>query len=150
MSRVSGRIVHWFCRYSSRRTTFSNILPIWANKNGDKSAIFNLILTKLHSIHGRIVINACVKDQKKYSLVLEIFIRMDKSLTDGQTETQMDGRSPDHYQPQIYFFCLWIITCPSYQLQKYKMLNKHPLPNMLTNLSSGYKIKYHYAKLFDK
>ena len=65
MCTVSGRMVHWCWRYKSGRTTFSNILSIWANKNGDKSAILNWILTTLHWINGRIVINACVKYQKK-------------------------------------------------------------------------------------
>ena len=50
---------HW-C-YSSGRTKFSNILSILANKNGDNVAILNLILIILHRIHGRIVVNACVK-----------------------------------------------------------------------------------------
>ena len=58
MCRVSGRNVHWCWRYSSGRTKFSNILSIWANKNGDESAILNFIRTKLHRIHGRIVVNA--------------------------------------------------------------------------------------------
>ena len=65
MWRVWWRHVHWCLRYSSGRTTFLNILSIWANKNNNNnnntSAILNLIHTKLHRIHGRIVINACVK-----------------------------------------------------------------------------------------
>ena len=56
----------------------SHILSISANKNGDKSAIFNLILTALHRIHGRIVINACVKYRKK------IFIGFGDIHLDGQ------------------------------------------------------------------
>ena len=54
--------------------TFSNILSIWAKNN----RILNLILIKLQRIHGRFVVNACVKYRKKCSLVLEIFIRTDK------------------------------------------------------------------------
>ena len=42
-----------------------NFQIFWANKNGDESAILNLILTKLHRIHGMIVINACVKYRVK-------------------------------------------------------------------------------------
>ena len=106
MCKLSETNIHWCWRYSSRRTKFSNILSIWANKNGDKSAILYLILTKLNRIHERIVVNSCVKNQdyihpdrqyfqifcqfeqtkmaihvyrieKKCSLVLEIFIRTD-------------------------------------------------------------------------
>ena len=36
-----------------------------SKQNGDKSAILNLILMTLHRIHGRIVLNACLKYQKK-------------------------------------------------------------------------------------
>ena len=55
-----GKNVHWCWRYSTGRTTFSNILSIWANKNGNKSAIMNLIRTKLYRIYGTIVVNAFV------------------------------------------------------------------------------------------
>ena len=48
-------------RYLSGQTTFLNILSIWAQKNGSKSTILNLILTNLHRIHGRIVVHACVE-----------------------------------------------------------------------------------------
>ena len=61
MGKFSEQNIHWFWRYSSGRSKFSNILSIWDNKNGDKSAILNLILKKLHRIHGKIVVNACVK-----------------------------------------------------------------------------------------
>ena len=43
----------------------------------NKSAIFNLILTTLHRIHGRIVVNACVKYRKP------IFIGTDKVKNTG-------------------------------------------------------------------
>ena len=36
-----------------------------SKQNGDKSAILNLILMTLHRIHGRVVVNACVKYRKK-------------------------------------------------------------------------------------
>ena len=64
--------------YSSRRTQFSNILSIWANKNDDQSAILNLIRTKLHRIHQGMVINACVEYRK------EIFIGVRDIHPDGQ------------------------------------------------------------------
>ena len=47
-------------------------------QNGAKSAIFNLNLTTLHRIHGRIVVNACVKYRKK------IFIGVGDMHPDGQ------------------------------------------------------------------
>ena len=77
LHRIHGRIVVNACieyweemfigvgRYSSGRTTFSNILSIWANKNGDESAFMNFIWTKLHRIHGRIVVNACVENREE-------------------------------------------------------------------------------------
>ena len=43
---------------------FKNFVNL-SNKNGNKFAIFNLILTKLDRIHGRIVVNACVKYLKR-------------------------------------------------------------------------------------
>ena len=49
-----------------------------SKQNGIKSTILNLIQLKLHSIHGRIVVNARVKYRKKYSLVFEICIPTDK------------------------------------------------------------------------
>ena len=57
--------VHWCWRYSSGWTTFSNIWSISANKNGDKSTIINLIRTKLHRIHRRIVVNACLENREE-------------------------------------------------------------------------------------
>ena len=65
-------------RYKSGRTTFSKNLSIKANTNSDKSAILNLILTSLHRIHWRIVINSCVKYRKK------IFIGVGDMHPDGQ------------------------------------------------------------------
>ena len=53
------------------------------------SAILNLILTILHRIHGRIVINVSIGT--KYSSVLEIFIPTDKCWTDGNTDGRKDG-----------------------------------------------------------
>ena len=41
MCKLSDTNIHWCWRYSSGRTKFSNILSIWANKNGHKSAILN-------------------------------------------------------------------------------------------------------------
>ena len=70
--------IHWCWRYLSGRTKFSNILWIWAKKNDEKSTILNLILTKLHRIHGRIVVNACVYYRKK------IFIGVGDIYPDGQ------------------------------------------------------------------
>ena len=93
MCKVSKTHIHWCWRYLSGRTKFSNILSILANKNGDKSATLNLIGMKLHKIHGRIVINACVKYRKKNII---IFKRTDKSWTDAQT-------NPNPYPPQIFF-----------------------------------------------
>ena len=63
--KVSETNMHWCLIYSSGRTKFSNILAIWANKNGYKLAILNLILATLHTKHGRIVVNACAKYRKK-------------------------------------------------------------------------------------
>ena len=55
---------------------FSNIMSIWANKNGDKSAILNLILTTLHRIHWM----------------------------DGQTHRRMEGRTvPKSLSPTTKF-----------------------------------------------
>ena len=64
MCKLSETNIHWCWRYSSIRTKFSNILSIWDNKNGDKSAILNMILTKIHKIPGKIKVNACVKYRK--------------------------------------------------------------------------------------
>ena len=89
LHRIHGKIVVNACvkywkpkfigvwRYSSGRTKFSNILSLWANKNCEKSTILNLILTKLHRIHGRIVVNLCVENRDFFLLVLEIFIWTD-------------------------------------------------------------------------
>ena len=96
MCKISRRNVHWCWRYSCGQTTFSNILSICANKNGNKSAILNLILKKLPMIHGRIVIKACVKYWKK------IFIGVGDIHQNGQI---LDGRSPNHYPP--HFFLFW-------------------------------------------
>ena len=49
-----------------------------SKQNGDKLAILNLIQTILHMIHGRIVVNACVKYRKK------IFIGVGDMHPDGQ------------------------------------------------------------------
>ena len=49
-----------------------------SKQNGDKSAILKLILTTLHRIHRRIVVNACVKHRKK------IFIGVGDMHPDGQ------------------------------------------------------------------
>ena len=76
--RVSGWNVHWCWRYSSRRTKSSNILSIWANKNGDESAFLNFIRTKLHWNHGMIVVNACVEYKE------EMFIGVGDIYPDGQ------------------------------------------------------------------
>ena len=78
MCKLSETNIHWCLRYSSRRIKFSNILSIWANKNDEKSTILNLILTKLHRIHGRIVVNAYVKYWKP------IFINVGDIHPDGQ------------------------------------------------------------------
>ena len=98
MCKLSETTIHWCWRYSSRRTKFSNILSIWANKNGDKLAILNLILTTLHRIHGRIVINACVKYRKK------IFIGVGR-YPSGRTNLGRTGGRKDGAQiiipPQI-------------------------------------------------
>ena len=105
MCTVSQKNIYWCWRYSSRRTKFSNILSICANKNGDKSAIWYWILRTLHRIHWRIVINACVKYQKK------IFISVGDIHPDGQprTDGQTDGKSPNCYPPQICFLGWGII-----------------------------------------
>ena len=92
MCKLSETNIHWGWRYSSGRTQFSNILSISANKNGDKSAILNLILTKLHKMHGRIVVNACVKYRKP------IFIGVGDIYPEGQiyegwTARWKDGRT---------------------------------------------------------
>ena len=47
-------------------------------KNGDKPAILNWILTTLHRIHGRMVVNACVQYRE------EIFIGVGDINPDGQ------------------------------------------------------------------
>ena len=70
MCNVSEKNIHWCWRYSSGRTEFLNILSIWANKNGDKSAIVNLILTKLHRFHGRMVVNACVEYREEMFIIV--------------------------------------------------------------------------------
>ena len=94
MCTVSGRNVHWCWRYLCGRTNFLNILSIWANKNGDahlwkKSAIMNLIRTKLYRIHGRIKINACVKYQKKIFIGVGD-IHPDWQISDGQKHRRTD------------------------------------------------------------
>ena len=58
--------MHWCRRYSS------------ANKNGEESAILNLIRTTLHRIHGSIVVNAYVEYQE------EMFIGVRDIHPDGQ------------------------------------------------------------------
>ena len=50
----------------------------FSNKNGDKSAVLNLIRTKLHRSHGRIVVNACVEYRE------EMFIGVGDIHPDGQ------------------------------------------------------------------
>ena len=90
----SGRNVHWCWRYSSRQRTFSNILSIWANKNGNKSAILNLIQTKPHKIYGMTVINACEKyHTKMFNGVGDIDPngQISDGTTGGRTKTQTDG-----------------------------------------------------------
>ena len=52
-------------------------MSIWANKNGDKSAIKNMIRTKLHRIYRRIVVNACVEYRE------EMFIGVGDIQTDN-------------------------------------------------------------------
>ena len=110
MCIVSEKNIHWCWRYSSGRTIFSNILSISANKNGEKSAIVNLIWTKLHRIHGRIVINACVKYRKTIFIGVEDIHpdgqivdgrkhRRTDGRMDGRTDGRTDGRSPNHYPP---------------------------------------------------
>ena len=61
MCKVSEKNIHWFWRYASERTIFFNL----SKQNGNKAAILDLILTTLPMIHGRIVVNACVKYRKK-------------------------------------------------------------------------------------
>ena len=63
-----------------QKAAFSNILSIWAKKNSDKSAILNMILTKLHRIHERIVIG--VGD-----------IYPDGQTSDGRKHRRIDGRT---------------------------------------------------------
>ena len=73
-----------------------NIFKYFVNlskQNGDKSAILNWILTTLHRIHGRIVINACVKYRKK------IFIGVGDIHPDGQPRT--DGRTDGRTEPKL-------------------------------------------------
>ena len=48
-------------------------------QNGYKSAILNLILTTLHRIYGRIVVNACAKYQK------HLYIGVGDMHLDGQS-----------------------------------------------------------------
>ena len=71
-----------------------------SKQNGDKSAILNLILTTLHRIHGRIVVNACVKYRKK------IFIGVGDIPPDGQIlDSQTDGLTePKSLSPTIFCF----------------------------------------------
>ena len=47
-------------------------------QNNVKSAIMNLIQTKLHRIHGRIVVNSCVENRE------ELFISVGDIHPDGQ------------------------------------------------------------------
>ena len=64
---------------------FPNMFSIWANKNDDKSAIMNLMRTKLHRIHGRIVVNACVEYlEEMYIGVGDI--HPDGQISDGRTD----------------------------------------------------------------
>ena len=86
MGRVSGKKCLFVLQIIIRTDNILNILSIWANKNGDKWAILNLILTTLSRIHGRIVINACVKYRKK------IFIGVGDIHLDGQIS---NGRTAD-------------------------------------------------------
>ena len=92
LHRIHGRIVvNAWVKY--RKPIFigvrdiqpegQNILSISAKKNGEKLTILNLVLTKLHRIHGRIVINVCLKYRKK------IFIGIGDIHPDGQIS---DGR----------------------------------------------------------
>ena len=78
MCKLLDTNIHWCWRYLSAQTNFSNILSIWANKNCNKSAIVNLIKTKLYRIHGRIVVNACVEYRG------EMFIGVGDIHPDGQ------------------------------------------------------------------
>ena len=59
------------------------------------SAILDLILTKPHTIHGRIVVNACVKYRK------QIFISVGDIHPDRCTGGRKAGRSPNHYPQQF-------------------------------------------------
>ena len=71
------------------------ILKFYVNlskQNGDNSAILNLILTTLHRIHGRIVVNACAKYRKK------IFIGVGDMHPDGQIS---DGRTDERTEPKL-------------------------------------------------
>ena len=62
-----------------------------SKQNGDKSVILNLILTTLHRIHGRIVVNACVKYQKQI-LIGVGDMHPDGQISDGRTHARTDGR----------------------------------------------------------
>ena len=59
-------------------------------KIGNKSAITTLILPKLHRIHGRIVVNACVKYREK------MFI--------GVWDIHPDGPMLTYHQSKNFFF----------------------------------------------
>ena len=66
MCKLSETNIYWCCwRYSSAQAKFSNILSIWANKNGNKSAILNFILKLFYRIHRTIIVNECVNYQKQ-------------------------------------------------------------------------------------
>ena len=65
-----------------------------ANKNGVLLDIFRLIRMKLHRIHGKIVVNACVKNKEK------IFIGDGDIYPDGQISGRPDGRTEAWTAPQ--------------------------------------------------
>ena len=112
MCKVLEKNIHWCWRYASGRTKFSNIMSIWANKNGNKSTIVNLIQMALHRIHG-------------------IFIRTDKSQTDRRTAGRTEPKllSPikivflvgDNYVLS-YYVVIWVYICMWYKLGAFDVI----------------------------
>ena len=79
MCKVSEKYIHWCWDIYPDRQKFSNILSIWANKNGDKSAILKFDPDEtIHRIYGRMLVNACVEYQE------EMFIGVGDIHPDGQ------------------------------------------------------------------
>ena len=89
-------------------------LKYFVNLSKQKMAIFNLIRTKLYRIHGRIVINACVKYRKKIFIGVGD-IHPDGQISDRRTETQTDGRTePKSLSPTKKYFWWGIISDNTY------------------------------------